>query len=115
MKQSVSFVRMNVNKKVIVKEEFPCEQNTFRLPSYWANEAEAKPELVAMRNLKRASPIVYMAEIDDRPRREDRHVIETTNRAILSLVEIIKMSLLETRVACIYSSITKDNIEGSIV
>jgi hypothetical protein len=79
IKQSVSFVRMNANKqKMIIKEEFACEQNIFRLPSHWANEAEGSPELVEMWNLKRASPILSIAEIDDRPGRDGRHIIGTT-------------------------------------
>jgi hypothetical protein len=92
MKQSISFVRMNVNKKVIMKEEFACEQNIFRLSSRWVDEdeADASPEQVEMWNLRRANPIVSMAEIDDRPGREGRHLIgTTTNSTLLSLVEII--------------------------
>jgi hypothetical protein len=77
MKQSVSFVRMNVNKK----------QNIFRLPSHWASAAEASPELVEMWNLKRASPI--MTEIDDRLGGEGCHMIGTTNSTLLSQVDII--------------------------
>jgi hypothetical protein len=90
MKQSVSCVRMNVNKKVIMKEEFAREQNIFRLSSRWVDEAEASPELVEMWNLRRANPIVSLAEIDDRSGREGRHLIgTTTNSTLLALVEII--------------------------
>jgi hypothetical protein len=91
MKQSVSFVRMNANNEVIIEEELAREQSRsiFRLSSRWAEEAEAGTELGEMWNLKRASPVVSIDEMDDRLGREGRHMIGTTKSTLLSLVEII--------------------------
>lgn len=91
VKQSVSFIRMNANKKVIRKEEFAFEQRSrediFRLSSRRAEETGS--ELIEMWKLKRASTIVSSDENDDRLGREGRHMIGTTKCNLFSLLEII--------------------------
>jgi hypothetical protein len=84
---------MNANEKVIITKEPAWEQSRiesiFRLSSRRAEEAEAGPQLVELWNLKRAGPIVSIAEIDDRLGRESRHMICTISCTLLSLAEIL--------------------------